>query len=39
MTEADSIIKDPGVAVEFAQQIFLSEVQQSMVGRQDFEVF
>ena len=39
MTEADSIIKDPDVAVEFARQIFPPEVQQSMVGRRDFEVF
>ena len=39
MTEADSIIKDPDVAVKFARQIFLSEVQQSMVRRRDFKVF
>ena len=38
MTETDSIIKDPGVAVKFARQIFPPEVQQSMVRRQDFEV-
>ena len=39
MTKADSIIRDPNVAVEFARLIFPPEVQQSMVGRQDFEVF
>lgn len=39
MTEVDSVVNDPGVAVEFARQIFPPEVQQSMVGRQDFEVF
>ncbi|GMP80705.1 hypothetical protein CsSME_00035710 [Camellia sinensis var. sinensis] len=39
MTEADSIVRDPNVAVEFARQIFPPEVQQSMVGRQDYDVF
>ena len=39
MIEADSIVRDPNVAVEFARQIFPPEVQQLMVGRQDFEVF
>ena len=39
MTEANSIVRDPNVAVEFARQIFPPEVQQSMVGRQDYEVF
>lgn len=39
MTEADSIIRDPNVAVEFARQIFLPKVQQLMVGRSDYEVF
>ena len=39
MTEADSIVRDPNVAIEFARQIFPPEVQQSMVGRQDYEVF
>ncbi|GMP66442.1 hypothetical protein CsSME_00026820 [Camellia sinensis var. sinensis] len=39
MTEADSIVRDPNVAVEFARQIFPPEVQQSMVGRKDYEVF
>ena len=39
MTEADSIIREPNVAVEFARQNFPPEVQQSMVGRQDYEVF
>ena len=33
MTEADSIVRDPDVVVEFARQIFPPEVQQSMVGR------
>lgn len=39
MTEANSIVRDPNVVVEFARQIFPPEVQQSMVGRQDYEVF
>lgn len=39
MTEADSIVRDPTVAVEFTRQIFPPKVQESMVGRQDFEVF
>lgn len=39
MTEADSIIRDANVAVEFAWQIFSPEVQQSMVRRADYEVF
>ena len=39
MIEVDSIVRDPNVAVEFARQIFPPEVQQSMVGRQDYEVF
>ena len=39
MTEVDSIVQDPNVAVEFARQIFPPEVQQLMVGRQDYEVF
>lgn len=39
MAKADSIIRDPNVAVEFTRQIFPPEVQQSMVGRPDFEVF
>ncbi|GMP80918.1 hypothetical protein CsSME_00035835 [Camellia sinensis var. sinensis] len=39
MIEADSIMHDPNVAVEFARQIFPPEVQQSMVGRPDFKVF
>ena len=39
MTKANSIIRDPNVAIEFAQQIFPPEVQLSMVGRPDFKVF
>lgn len=39
MTEADSIIRDPNVAVKFERQIFPPKVQQSMVGRADYEVF
>lgn len=39
MTEADSIIRDPNVAIEFARQIFSPEVQQSMVSRADYKVF
>ena len=39
MTEADSIVRNPDVAVDFARQIFPHEVQQSMLGRQDYEVF
>ncbi|GMP71751.1 hypothetical protein CsSME_00030043 [Camellia sinensis var. sinensis] len=39
MTEANSIVCNPNVAVEFARQIFPLDVQQSMVGRPDYEVF
>lgn len=39
MTEANSIVQDPNIAVKFARQIFPPKVQQSMVGQQDFEVF
>lgn len=39
MNKVDSIIRDLNVAVEFTRQIFPLEVQQSMVGRPDYEIF
>ena len=39
MTEADSIIHDPNVAVDFTCQIFPPEIQQSMIEWSDYEVF
>lgn len=39
MTEADSIIRDPNLAVEFTRQNFPPKVQQSMIGWDDYEIF